>query len=242
MKLGLVSSLMRDHDIEHQLAQMEDYLKSNPGCDILCFGESFLQGFEGLTWDYEEDLKRALALDDPVIRRVQALASQYHSGLSFGFIEKEEGMLYSSYLVIDAQGKIRDLFRRVSPGWKEHHADDHYREGKGFHPFSYGGRVLGTAICGDLWDDGLLNGLNQLKMDALLWPLYVDYTIGEWEESIRDEYVQRVKDLPYPVFMINSFVEDDPHRAKGGCYVFFQNRVIASLPMGETGILEVQID
>ena len=72
---------MRDHDIEHQLAQMEDYLKSNPGYDILCFGESFLQGLEGLIWDYEEDLRRALALDGPVIHRVQALASQYHLSL-----------------------------------------------------------------------------------------------------------------------------------------------------------------
>jgi len=48
MKLGLVSSLMRDHDIEHQLTQMEDDphrakggllpLFSEPGDCILAHG------------------------------------------------------------------------------------------------------------------------------------------------------------------------------------------------------------
>lgn len=241
MKIGLVSCLMKDNDIEHQLAQIEHYVSTNNNCDLICFGESFLQGFEGLTWNYDEDIKRALDQDDPIILYIRKLAKSYNCGISFGFIEKDNGTLYSSNMVIDSNGEIIDVFRRVSTGWKEPVASSMYKEGKGFHTFTYMDKVLGVAICGDVWHDSFLKELEQMKMDALLWPLYVDYSIEQWNESSQYEYAERVQNLPYPVLMINSFVEDS-QRAKGGCYVFYQNRIDSSLPIGNIGALEFDLD
>ena len=56
MKIGLVSALMKDNNIEHQLGVIEGYLKENKSCEMLCFGESFLQGFDALSWDYKIDI------------------------------------------------------------------------------------------------------------------------------------------------------------------------------------------
>lgn len=240
MKIGLVSSLMKDNDIEHQLLQMEHYVSECKNCDLVCFGESFLQGFEGLTWKYEWDIKRALSQDDEVILHIRLLAKSHNCGLSFGFIEKDNGFLYSSNLIIDAQGEIVDIYRRVSPGWKVPGADHRYKEGEGSHQFSYNGKIMGVAICGDIWHDNFLREMEQNRLDALLWPLYVDYAIDEWEESIQKEYAQRTQDLPCPVLMINSYAEG-PERAKGGLYVFYRNEVLASMPMGRKGVLQFEL-
>lgn len=237
MKIGLVSSLMRDNNLEYQLKQIEYYVINNISCDMLCFGESFLQGFEGLTWDYDEDIKRALSKNDCSIIRIRKLAKEYNCAISFGFIEKEDNIIYSSNMVIDKNGEVIDLFRRVSEGWKEPIATCMYREGDSFHTFTFMNKKIGVAICGDVWYDCNLEKLQDMNMDVLLWPLYVEYDVDEWNESIQTEYVERVQSLQYPVLMINSYVED-VHRAYGGCYAFYKNKTINSLPMGNIGVLE----
>lgn len=188
MKIGLVSALMKDNNIENQLAQIKYYLSTNNNLDLICFGESFLQGFEGLTWNYEEDIKRALTMDDLIILEIMQLAKNYNCGISFGFIEKEKGIIYNNNMVINSYGEIVDVFRRVSPGWKESITDSRYKEGQGFYTFTYMDKKLALAICGDVWHDHFLKELEQLKMDAILWPLYIDFSIEEWNESFKQEY------------------------------------------------------
>lgn len=241
MKIGLISSLMKDNDIEHQLQQMEYYFSINKNCDLICFGESFLQGFRGLTWRYDEDINRALTKDDPVIIYIRELTKKYKCGVSFGFIEKEGKTIYSSNMVINSKGEIIDVFRRVSPGWKKPIANTMYQEGCGFHTFTYMDKVLGVAICGDIWHDNLLSELENMKMDLLLWPIYVDFSIEVWNKDHRDDYAERTRNLSGPVLMINSFIEE-PKRAKGGCYVFYQNQIVSSLPTGNMGIVEFDLD
>ena len=71
----------------------------------------------------------------------------------------------------------------------------------------------------------------------------VSYThlVSQWNEMSQKEYAERTRNLPYPVLMINSFYEDN-NRAKGGCYVFHQNRIVQALPLGNTGVLEFELD
>lgn len=62
MKVALASARIVDRDINYNLSQMEKYMKVAKvmGADLVCFGEAFLQGFNALTWQYEEDKKIAL--------------------------------------------------------------------------------------------------------------------------------------------------------------------------------------
>ncbi len=240
MKIGLVSALMRDNDCGHQLNEIKRHVSSNHNCDLLCFGESFIQGFEGLTWQYEEDINRAITQDDSIVLQIKEWAKQYNCGISFGFIEKENETIFSSNMVIDRDGNVIDVFRRVSTGWKEPIAGEFYQEGVGFHTFEYMGKVLSVAICGDFFNDGFLNELEQLEIDALLWPVYKDTPTEQWLESSQGEYTERAQNMPCPTLMINSF-DDDNLRAKGGCYVFHHNKILSSLPFGNVGILEFEL-
>ncbi len=62
MKIALASVRIVDRDINNNLSQMERYMKEAKanGVDLVCFGEAFLQGFNALSWNYDEDRKIAL--------------------------------------------------------------------------------------------------------------------------------------------------------------------------------------
>lgn len=234
MTIGLVSAEMKEGAVMAQVEQIERFAALGEH-DLICFGESYLQGFEGLTWQYEDDLKIALDINDEVIGSIRDIAIRHQCAISFGFIEKEGEQLYSANMVIGKNGETVDLYRRVSIGWKEPIANEKYAEGDGFHTFEYLGKTFATAICGDLFYEFHIKDLSEIKMDALLWPLYVDYSISDWCENAFDDYKAQTRPIPCPVLMINSFV-NDPIRANGGCYVFQYGGILSALPMGEVGI------
>ena len=144
---------MKNRDVEFNLHAMEKAIREASGkADLILFGESVLQGFDCLCWDYEQDRKMAVPLEDEPVLRLREMAADYKIALSFGFIQRSVEILYSSQLTVGPVGQILDLFHRVSPGWKESDkTDGHYREGTGFHSFSYCGKTFACGLCGDLW-------------------------------------------------------------------------------------------
>lgn len=241
MKIGLVAALIKDNDVEHQLSVIEGYLKENKDCELLCFGESFLQGYDGLTWNYQIDKNRALDLASPVIEKTKALAKKYKCALSLGFVENYKAELYCTNLVIDKDGTIADIFRRVSEGWKVREATIEYKEGDGFHSFTLNGIKFSTAICGDLWYDENVEAMNKIDKDIILWPMYIDFSKKRWEISEEEQYILKSSKFGVPALMYNSYKED-PKGANGGCYVFKDGELVDSLEMGSEGVLEVDTD
>ena len=242
MRIGLIAEKYIDADLEHNFAQMTKWLKKceGQGYDLLCFGESFAHGFEALTWEHEKDLEIAIAKSDHRIERLQRQAKRSKTGIAFGYIEKVEDQLFSSYLVISGEGEALANFRRVSVGWKERIADpDYYLEGSDYTPFELKGKKIGIAICGDLWHDNLLENFKEQNSDLLLWPLYINYTPEDWYGGEREAYTERVSALQRPVLMINS-LSDPPTQAFGGCYVFNSGRIEQELPLGGGGMLTVE--
>lgn len=244
MKIGLVAEWIEDGQVERNLQRMLTRLESvkGQGYDLICFGESYLQGFEGLTWDYEKDRQIAMSLSSEPIQCLIAKARDCQTGIGFGYIEASKSTLYSSFMIISAEGKILENFRRMSTEWKEPIvASDHrYAEGQRFGSFKLAGITIATAICGDLWHDSLLEQLQNLTSDVVLWPLYVDYSPESWVSTHRQEYAERVKVLGRPVLMINSY-SPIPERAKGGCSIFKNGFVNQELPMGQPGMVTVEL-
>lgn len=152
MRLALASQPVRNGDVAWNVRCMEDVLRACSGrADTVVFGESVLQGFDCLRWDYARDCTVAAAWTDEPVRHLQAAARENGAAVSFGMIERAADGLYSSQVFLGADGRLIDVFRRVSVGWKDvRRTDGHYREGDGFHLFSYGGIRFATALCGDL--------------------------------------------------------------------------------------------
>ena len=120
MKCALASMGFINEDVQHNKNVIIDTLiKCSDEADIVIFGEAFLQGFYGATFDVEHDTELAIPQDDAIIKEICSVASQYATAVSFGFIEEAEDCFYSSQITIDSDGTVIDIYRRVSPGWKE---------------------------------------------------------------------------------------------------------------------------
>lgn len=238
MNIGLVAATIRNDRVDEQINEIRHYLSTNSNCDLLCFGEAYLHGFHGMSWEYERDINRAITLDSQQMDEIRELARKYSCGISFGYIEKFNKKIYSSNVVIDDQGNIVDNYRRTSEGWKCNWEDEHYAEGSDFQVFKYKDKNFVTALCGDLWWDNLVKEVENIskKVDAVLWPLYIDYSPESWIQYGRQEYINQVSSICCPVFMINSYSQDE-NEAKGGCCVFNKGNIEEELPVGEKGVL-----
>lgn len=134
MKIMLAAPELHPDDLgsnqRQMLATMEQAARE--GADLLLFGEASLPGFDALSFDYAKDIRKVLSPHSPEIAVMQEAACHHAVAVGFGFFENHLGGIYSSYLILDQQGRVADLYRRVSPGWKVARACADYREGLSF--------------------------------------------------------------------------------------------------------------
>ena len=257
MKIVCCPTLSRDLDFEGNFCRMEEQAKvaAAQGADLALFGEAYLQGFGGMSFDYKTDIPNAYAQNNEEIAQVRNLAKHLGIALGFGFFENHQGGVYSAYLILDKDGETVDLFRRVSVGWKEEKGflNPDYREGLGFHSFKFQGKRFATMICGDFWENHLISQIIELddEVDAFFWPVHCDYDPQFWEAGEREEYRERGEILAKPVLFINNYRDPEteekapeskeaaemPSYAQGGAYVWQQGKTLAALEMKRKGIL-----
>lgn len=236
MRIGLVSYRCKNRDVEFNMSQIERAMKRSEGkADLLCFGEAYLQGFDALSWDHDEDVATALELSSKTMDRLRDMTVRYGVSLLTGYIEKASGKLYSSCVVL-SDGKTVHNYRRISKGWKEYSlTDGHYCEGTEVKSFTLNGKDMVLALCGDLWDFP-----DRFRTDSLLiWPVYVNFTPEEWSSGILAEYAAQAASAAKNVLMVNP-LDDEPVN-HGGSFFFQDGQIIARLPFDEEGILIVDI-
>ena len=211
--------------------------------DIVIFGEAFLQGFYGATFETEHDEKLALNQNDSVIKELCSVAKEHRIAVSFGFIEKAGKCFYSSQMTIDANGEIIDVYRRVSPGWKETFANERYCEGNGFHIFSYMDMKIVVGLCGDFWFDENISEVKLLCPDIVFWPVYTDFNCDEWNSSVKYEYAEQAGKIGGTVLYVNSVCNDKEgdEIALGGSVWFADGKISKEIPSGREDILLVEV-
>jgi N-carbamoylputrescine amidase len=235
MRIGAASYAFRNNDIDFNLSQMEKALKLAQGnVDLLCFGESFLQGFDALNWNYERDKTVAVSADSDVMCRLCEMSIDYGVDFLFGYIECKNEHLYSSCAVIE-RGKLVYNYRRISRGWKEFSiTDEHYQEGTDTGEFLYQGKPIMLALCGDMWDYP-----ERFKTDHLLiWPVYVDAELDEWQD-LAVEYAQQAQLAARKTLMINS-ISTQPI-CHGGAFYFVDGKLLNNPTFDEDEIFIVEV-
>ena len=245
MKIALAFAPVKSKNIEFNMRAMVDAIEKASGkADVVLFGESVLQGFDSLCWDYETDKYMAVALTDAPIQRMRETAKNNNIAVSFGFVERGEDVLYSSQIFIGADGETVNVFRRVSVGWKEYEkTDEHYREGACFERFSYGGKTFAIGLCGDLWTDGRPEEMKALNADVVLWPVWCDYKADEWNNSIKHEYAEQAALCGDSVLLVNPYGADldTPDVASGGLAHFRNGSIVSELSAGNSGTMIVEV-
>lgn len=244
MTIALAAVGFINGDITYNKEQIKRIIREHRyKSDLILFGETFLQGFDSLSWKYDVDKEIAISADNPIIDEIRETAKECSVAVSFGYIEKAEDGLYSSQLTIGKDGVSIDNFRRVSIGWKEPVADTHYKEGDGFHKFRFEDKELSVGLCGDLWDDENVKEMKILDADIVLWPVYTDFNYEEWNETIINEYAEQAALFGHKVLYVNSFcLNREGHEiARGGAAYFLDGRIKRRTPAGEKSVLYVSL-
>ena len=235
MKIGLASYRFQNRNITFNLSQIEKALQESQGkVDLLCFGETFLQGFDSLCWEFQTDKDMAITQDSIVMQRICNLTVKYRTDLLFGYVEREGDSIYSSCAVI-AQGKLIHNYRRISKNWKEYDRTDcHYCEGTAADAFLYHGRKIMIALCGDLW----LFPERFQSNDLLIWPVYVNFDMEEWT-TCEQEYADQALVACPKALMINS-ITDDPV-SHGNAFYFHNGKIEQKLGYDREAVLIVNV-
>lgn len=115
MKIALASQPTLDDSIALNVNRIEKALASlRKKVDLVAFGESYLQGFNSLKWNFERDRTVAVSVDSQPIKMLRYTAKKYSVAVSFGYYELCDEAIYSSYMFIGKNGEIVNNFRRVS--------------------------------------------------------------------------------------------------------------------------------
>ena len=237
MKIALVVAEIVDGNIEFNLSQMERFAKDSrrAGADLGCFGEAFLQGFNALSWQFDQDKNVAVATDSKIFSRIISLTKEIGIDILFGYNELDGEDIYSSCVLIENGGIIHN-YRRISMGWKESSkTDGHYKEGNSVEVFDYKGKKCAIGLCGDLWDFPERFNLGE---DVLFWPVYVSWTKEEWENGGKMEYAEQAKMCCPKTLYVNSICKED---AFGGAVFFVDGQIQRELAIYNEGILFVEI-
>jgi predicted amidohydrolase len=241
--LGVIKSV--EFDIRNNMKNIQEAVRSakENNIEFICFGETVLNGFDGLTWDIEEDLlKNAISQDSSVMNELRALAKENQIAIGLGYYEKYNNCIYDSYIILDECGEKIINYRRVSETWKEPKAyGGNYREGENFLSFTYKDKTFALTICGDLWFDNYLKEIKKIKCDYLLWPLYIDYSLNEWESTAKQEYIDKVIRAEKNTFIINSWNEIVSQANGGAFYIKLDGKIEKKFPMLEEGILKIEL-
>lgn len=244
MKIGLCAEYSEERNVSGNLERLRAQAReaSGQGIELLFFGEAYLQGFGAMTFDYAEDIERALGIHGAELAEVRAVAAEYGIGIGVGFYENYKGAIYSSYLVVDDRGNSFLHYRRRSEGWKMPHACADYREGKNFKSGTFRGKRFAVMICGDFWEDALLEDLVALEeeVDVFVWPVHCDYSVERWEVTEKENYRERSAILGKPVLYCNNW-QPEEETAKGGAYHWHLGREISAMPSGQPGVRIVRI-
>lgn len=241
MRIGLTVANCINNDILENTNTIIHYIKeaSKQNIDYIFFGESFLQGFESLNWDYEHDSKIAITKDDVTIQSIIDTIIQYKVGVGFGYFEKEQDTLYSSYLLLNKEGSIITNFQRVSKGWKHfRHTNHQYKEGNEVYQFKIEDHTFTLALCGDLWDQDTISMFQNehVKESTILWPVHVDFNLEAWEIE-KEEYHKQAISFSNKVLMINNIMKPSTH---GGAFLFTKNN-LKQLPFDQKGFLIIEL-
>ena len=246
MRVALAALYFKNGDIEYNLNAVSKALAKLEGqADFVIFGETFIQGFEGVTWDYEKDRPNMLTLDDPRLAYIQSLAKEHHLAVCIGLFENYQGHYYDTQVTMDQEGNIINVYRRISASWKEKFVTDkRYAEGDSFSSFELLGKTFMVAICGDLWYDDILQKALQIPSDYLIWPVYLDYSADTWNKEEKFAYAKQAALLSRPTLLVNSLAIDKDeisYYSKGGACYFNNGEIGHEIPSGNERILIVEI-
>jgi len=246
MKLALCVNHIRK-EILQNIESMKRYISeaAHNGADCIVFSEAALTGLINID-DPSHDLALSFYLDDPEIKGIFEFSASCGIDVAFGFFEKKDGYIYDSAVYFDHQTNSKYVYRRISEGWFGLEADKSmYKCGSGTDVFSTGIGKVSFLICGDLFDEKLVEAVRVNDSELGIVPFARCFAAGidpvkEWNSVEKNAYVAQVKKIGKETVLVNYISGCGQEDYFGGAmYVGKDGNIRAEKLLFEEGILYV---
>ena len=248
MKLALCVNYI-GKDISQNIESMKRYITEAAlnNADCIVFSEAALTGLVNNDDPYH-DLALSYSVERMMIQNIFGFCAEKKIDIVFGFFEKKEVHIYDSSVYFDHQKNKSYVYRRVSEGWFGLEADKSmYKSGSGTDVFSTGIGKLSFLICGDLFDDKLLEAVRINDSELVIVPFARCFSAGidpvkEWNSVEKNAYAEQVKKIGKETVLVNYISGCGQEDYFGGAmYVGKEGNVKAEKLIFEEGILYVDI-
>jgi len=237
-------------ELEKDLAHMEELARraARQGAELMLFPEAAATGLRNND-DPAHDLPLGTAIPGPITARLAGLARETNAYVASGILEREGNCLYDSAVLVRPDGELALRYRRISPKWHGRKADGAvYREGGdiSFASTPYGRLVI--LICGDLFDDEVIERTRRLRPDYLLVPFARSFDDGSFDQRRWDEeeskYVARAAKAGSTTLMVNLL--EDRGISEWPCFggalaASMDGKILFRLPLGQSGVLLAEV-
>ncbi len=223
---------------------------ASSGAGLVLFPEAALTGLINND-DPAHDTPLAQAIPGPATEQLGSLCRRLGIWLGFGMLERDEAKLYDSAVLLEPDGRIGIVYRRIQSQWHGSKADPAiYRQGTEIPTAATPIGTMAFLLCGDLFDDAIVSRFRCLDLDWLLFPFARSFADGtadqtRWDRDELPRYAERVGMAQTPAFMVNYLTDDSlpgDHSFGGAFMISARGEVLASLPLGEDGILIVEME
>jgi N-carbamoylputrescine amidase len=235
VKLGLVQTAC-SADIQQNMANTEKYIFEaiQKGAQIICLPEMYRTLYFCQTQDYEQ-FKTAEPIPGESTHRFSEIAKKHGVVIIAPLFEKRaDGLYHNTIAVIDADGSIADIYRKMhiphDPGFEEKF---YFTPGdKGFIAIKTKFATIGTLICWDQWYPEAARITAMKGAQILFYPTAIGWDAKE-PDSIKPSQLDAWKTI------------QRSHSIANGCFVCAVNRIgteqdlqfwgnsFVSNPMGE---------
>lgn len=212
---------------------------ANEKADLIIFPEASLTGFE-LSDHPEKDLHLGVEIPGQEVDIICSTAKSLDINVALGLFEKADNKLFDSAIFINREGLICENYHRISATWhSQKTSNETYMEGNYIKTFDSDCGKLCFLICGDLFDEGLVEKVQALNPDLLLYPYARSWENNEitdqiWEESELPYYQKQIAKISATTLACNSLNK----LFFGGAAVFSsQGEILAKWPINKEGIL-----
>lgn len=246
MKFAVVTPIIEENILTN-LEKIKHFtlMASANNADFIIFPEAVLTGLINND-NPEHDFQLALEKDSIEIQKLQQIALKGNIALAFGYFEKDNQKLFDSFMCINSAGTIIANYRRITPGWHNNQADKSiYLQGNDICTFSINNYSFSSLICGDLFDENLMDKIKKTTSDYLLVPFaraiemksnYYDF----WKNEEFPFYIDQCKKSGKNTILTNyiSRVDEDKYQYIGGSYLLSKDgKILYSQELLTEGIL-----
>lgn len=217
---------------------------ADAGAELVLFPEAALTGL--INDDIPaHDLPLGQPVPGPLTDVLAGLAVERCIWIAGGLLERQAGRLYDSAVLLSPHGELALKYRRIHPGWHGPRADPAvYGQGTDLPAVDTPLGRFAFLICGDLFQEELLQRLRRLAPDWLLYPMARSFEDGtcsqeRWDDEAEPEYCAQVGKVGVTTLLVNYLdcgLPDD-HSFGGAAVIAGDGTVVARLPLGREGML-----